>query len=313
MGQEIQAPYSDGKAKMNQLAKGLGWFSIGLGLAEILTPKRLSRWIGMGDDHPTLLPMLGMREMAAGIGILRNEQPAGWLWARVAGDMMDLAVLGSGYTSERAERDRLSAATAAVIGVTALDILCAQELGSGRPLSRYKQRDGSIHVEKSLAINRPIDECYRFWRDFRNMAQFMYHLQEVRIVDEQRSHWIANGPAGYSVEWDAVIEEDRPNEKISWRSLEGADVENRGSVYFEPGPSGRGTIIRVSMDYRPPMGSFGALVASLFGEEPEQQVYDDLRRFKQIVETGEITKSDASIGKLPHPGQPRRLEGERYE
>ena len=310
-GQMIHAAPASGQQNMNQLAKGLGWFSIGLGLAEILAPNRLSRWIGMGDDHPALMPLLGMREMAAGVGILRNERPASWLWARVAGDMMDLAVLGSAYTSDRAERERLSAATAAVLGVTALDILCAQELSSGRPLSRYTQPDGSIHIEKSLAINRPPDECYRYWRDFRNLGQFMGHLREVRVIDEKRSHWVAKAPARYSVEWDAIVAEDRPNEMICWHSVEGADVENRGTVRFERGPAGKGTIVRVTLSYLPPAGSFGAFVAKLFGEEPEQQVYDDLRRFKQILETGEITRSDASVGKLPHPGQPSGNNGGR--
>ena len=313
-GEQIQAAPSGRQGNLDQLAKGLGWFSIGLGLAEILAPNRLSRWIGMGDDHPALMPMLGVREISAGIGILRNEQPVNWLWGRVAGDMMDLAVLGSAYTSDRAERDRLTAATAAVVGVTALDIYCAQSMSSGQYLSRYTQPDGAIHVQKSLAINRPVEECYRFWRDFRNLGRFMSHLQEVRVIDDRRSHWVAYGPAGSRVEWEAAIAEDRPNEFIRWYSLEGADVDNRGSVRFEQGPAGKGTLLRASLEYYPPYGAAGAVIARLFGEEPQQQMYDDLRRFKQIIETGEITVSDASPGKMPHAGQPRtpgELEGGR--
>jgi uncharacterized membrane protein len=308
-GREIQAAPLNEQDSANQLARGLGWFSIGLGLAEILAPNQLSRWIGMGDDHPVMMPMLGFREIGHGIGILSNKRPAGWVWSRVAGDMLDLAVVGSAFGSENAERGRLSVATAALLGVGALDVICAQELSSGRPLSRYQRADGMIHVEKSLAINRPPGECYRFWRDFRNLGQFLKHVQEVRVLDDRRSHWVVNGPAGSSVEWDAEIGEDRTDELITWHSLPGANVDNRGAVRFEQGPGGRGAIIRVSLDYQPPAGKLGALAASLFGEEPQQQLYDDLRRFKQIVETGEVTKSDASIHRLPHSAQPSQIQG----
>lgn len=146
----------------------------------------------------------------------------------------------------------------------------------------------TLHVEKSLTIERPAEDLYNFWRDFTKLPRFMKHLESVNVSGDRRSHWVAHGPAGANVEWDAEITEDRPNELIAWRSLPGADVANSGSVRFEPATGGRGTVVRVSLDYTPPAGALGAAVAKLFGEEPRQQVEGDLRRFKNIMEAGEI-------------------------
>jgi uncharacterized membrane protein len=145
-----------------------------------------------------------------------------------------------------------------------------------------------LHVEKSLTVERPAEELYSFWRDFTKLPRFMKHLESVNVSGDRRSHWVAHGPAGTNVEWDAEITEDRPNELIAWRSLPGADVANTGTVRFEPATGGRGTVVRVAIDYTPPAGALGAAVAKLFGEEPRQQVEGDLRRFKSIMEAGEI-------------------------
>jgi uncharacterized membrane protein len=145
-----------------------------------------------------------------------------------------------------------------------------------------------LHAEKSVTINRSAEDLYRFWRDFTQLPRFMKHLDAVSVSGDRRSHWVAHGPAGTRVEWDAEITEDQPNELIAWRSLEGADIVNAGTVHFEPAAGGRGTVVRVSLDYRPPAGALGMAVAQLFGEAPQQQIEGDLRRFKNILEAGEI-------------------------
>lgn len=136
----------------------------------------------------------------------------------------------------------------------------------------------------------------------------MKHLESVQVLSDQRSRWIATAPMNNTVEWEAEITDDRPDELIAWRSLEGADVENNGSVRFERATGGRGTIVRVEIDYNPPGGIIGAAVAKLFGEEPGQQVQSDLRRFKQLMETGEVVLSEGALygtGKMAQrPGQP---------
>lgn len=145
-----------------------------------------------------------------------------------------------------------------------------------------------IKVVQVMTINKPAGELYRFWRDFENLPRFMKHLQAVRVQDERRSHWVVKGPAGRDVEWDAEIINEEEGRLIGWRSLEGADIANAGSVRFTPAPAGRGTEVKVTLEYNPPAGALGAAFAKVFGEEPGQQTAEDLKRFKQIMETGEL-------------------------
>jgi uncharacterized membrane protein len=286
------------------LARGLGWFSLGLGIAEVLAPRELGRLIGVRGDQTKLFRMLGAREIASGIGILLQRQPAASMWSRVGGDAIDLALLGTALSDPKADRGRLCAATTAVAAVTALDLFCSQQLSLR---SNARTPGSSMRVAQSIAINRPPEELYRFWRDFQNLPRFMKHLESVEVhkheagksastAPEQssgeRSHWVVKGPAGMTVEWDAEIIEDHPNEWIAWRSLEGADVDNTGSVRFERAPGNRGTVVRVRMQYAPPAGVLGATVAKLFGEDPAWQVKDDLRRFKQVMEIGEVITTE---------------------
>jgi uncharacterized membrane protein len=143
-----------------------------------------------------------------------------------------------------------------------------------------------IRVEKTVTVNAPPEELYRFWRDFTNLPRFLEHLEAVTVLDDKRSHWVTKGPAGTKAEWDAEIINEIPNELIGWRSVEGSQVDNAGSVHFTHTP--RGTEVKVVLRYDPPGGVLGAAVAKLFGEDPAHQVQEDLRHFKQIVETGEV-------------------------
>ncbi len=177
----------------------------------------------------------------------------------------------------------------------------------------------ALHVEKSVTINRSAEELYRFWRDLANLPRFMKHLDSVSVSGDRRSHWVAKGPAGTHVEWDAEITEDRPNELIAWRALEGADLANAGTVRFEPASSGRGTIVRVRFEYSLPAGVLGAAVATLFGAEPHQQVEGDLRRFKNIMEANEIPTTTgqpagkrSAIGSMLKP-EPKPAAAKAFE
>jgi uncharacterized membrane protein len=149
-----------------------------------------------------------------------------------------------------------------------------------------------IKVEKTVTINKPADELYRFWHNFEQLPTFMKHLQSVKVYDAKRSHWVANAPLGNNVEWDAEILEDRENEFISWASVEGADIDNSGFVRFKKAPGDRGTEVKVVLEYNVPGGGLTAALAKLFGEEPEQQIGDDLRRFKMLMEAGEIATTE---------------------
>ncbi|MHB8597968.1 MAG: SRPBCC family protein [Ktedonobacteraceae bacterium] len=142
-----------------------------------------------------------------------------------------------------------------------------------------------VHV---VTIDKAPEELYRFWRNFENLPRFMEHLQSVTVKDSIHSHWVANAPAGMSAEWNAEIINDRPNQLIAWRSVGDSQIGNAGSVHFTPAPGNRGTEVKVVLEYDPPAGRIGSLIAKLFGEEPNQQVREDLRHFKEIMEAGEI-------------------------
>jgi uncharacterized membrane protein len=144
-------------------------------------------------------------------------------------------------------------------------------------------RGEGIRVEQAVRVARPAEELYRFWRNLENLPRFMDHLESVQVIDDLRSHWVARGPAGTRVEWDAEIHNEVPGQLLAWRSLPGSEVDHAGSVHFEP-ESGDGTLVRVILRYDPPAGKVGAAVARLFGEDADTQVADDLRRFKQVME-----------------------------
>jgi uncharacterized membrane protein len=300
-----------------QIARGLGWFSLALGAPQVTAPGGFARFIGAPDNEETrtiVRTVVGMRELAAGAGILTRPRPAGVLWARVAGDAMDLALLGMAFTSRGAKRDRLAVATAGVVGVTVLDVYCALQLSrqSGMTVGRARG-DHGIRVKKAITVNRPPEDVYRFWHDFQNLPRFMDHLESVQTTGDRRSHWKAKAPAGRPVEWDAEVVDDRPNELIAWRSLDGADVPNSGVVRFQPAPGDRGTEVRVELEYTPPGGPVGATIAKLFGEEPDQQVGEDLRHFKQVMEAGEVVFSEATVHDHPYPARPPDGHTERLK
>jgi uncharacterized membrane protein len=289
-----------------QLARGLGWFSIGLGLAELLAPRAVARLCGGEGRHTAMIRMYGLREIAAGLMIFsEGRRPATGMWSRVMGDAMDIATLAAAYASPRTNKAGVAFGTVNVLAVTALDIMCAQELSRQRG---DVDETGAVRVSRSIVVNRSPEEVYRFWRDLENLPHFMLHLESVEVTGPRTSHWVTKGPAGTRVEWNAEIDVDRPNEEIGWRSTAGSDVQTTGSVRFEPRPGGRGTIVRVEFTYDIPGGALAATVAKLFNQAPEQQVYDDLRRLKQVLETGEVLRSDASPegtgGVKPRPARP---------
>ena len=153
----------------------------------------------------------------------------------------------------------------------------------------------AVKVERAVTIDKPRGELFAFWRNFENLPRFMEHLVSVRVDSPMRSHWQAKAPAGRTVEWDAEIVNEVPNEIIAWKSIGEPDVPNAGSVNFSDAPGGRGTIVRVTLDWEPPAGKLGALLSHFFSEEPDHQIREDLRKFKQLMETGEITTSARRI------------------
>jgi uncharacterized membrane protein len=289
------------------LADFLGMFSIGLGLAQVIAPETMSKVCGVSDaeGNRSVMRALGAREISHGLAILSRQQPEKAVWSRGAGEALDLALVGKVMANPENNRGRTLFATANVLAVTALDVMCARQLSmQPQTVANEGADSGIIRTRRAITVNRPVEEVYGFWRDFQNLPRFMRHLESVTVTGDRRSHWKAKAPAGQSVQWDAETLEDRPNELISWRSLPGSDVYNAGTVRFRRAPGDRGTEVRVELEYKPPLGKIGSKVAMLFREEPGQQVMDDLRHLKQVLETGEILLSDATKQRGPHPAQP---------
>ncbi len=208
----------------------------------------------------------------AAYGLKRRETPGG------AAALAGAALLYRGATGHCDVYQALGINTANGKGTGVL-----ADMGS----DTRKQLGGSrgIHVEQAVTVMKPVSEVYRFWRNFENLPKFMQHLESVAEREEGISHWVAKGPAGMKVEWDARIINEVDNTVIGWQSLEGSMISTAGSVNFRD--TGRGTEVRVHLQYNPPGGKLGAAVAWMLGEEPSIQVMDDLRRFKRLLETGE--------------------------
>jgi uncharacterized membrane protein len=172
--------------------------------------------------------------------------------------------------------------------------------------------EAGVRVDKAVTVAAPRPEVFGFFRNFSNLPRFMKHVEAVHETEAGRSHWVVRAPAGRTVEWDAVIHNEVPNERIAWRSLPGAQVDHAGSVLFTDAPAGRGTEVRVEMQYNPPAGVLGAAVAALWGEEPGRQVEEDLHRLKQVLETGEVPTTEGQpsgrISARAHKARQRTVE-----
>jgi len=282
-----------------RVGRGLGWFSIGLGLAEIAAPLTVARMIGV-RSNATLLRMVGLREILTGVGLLAQPEAPGWRWARVVGDVMDLALLGSSATRNGSEPGKAATASMAVLGVTAVDIAAGLSASSRDGEDGQEEGGGKKAI---LTIDRSPEECYRAWTDPAVLNRVMTGIESVQYKDGKRSHWIMRSPTGDSVEWDSEITEDVPNRRLAWRSTPESNFQSSGVATFDPAPGGRGTVVRMETKVE----SGGPLVARILGTMKGQK---DLLRFKQLMETGTIptTEGQASgrrsfVGKLVQKGE----------
>lgn len=239
----------------------------------------------------------------AGAAVPVRNLGIGERWASIIGGSL---LLGYGF-----RRRTLPGAAAAALGSNLLYSGCTgfscilqglgiHRTGEGRGPSTSVPYELGVRVDKSVTINKPRAEVYAFWRNFENLPKFMRHVHSVSRLDGNRSHWIAQSLGGRTVEWDAEMNNEVENQLIGWRTLPGSDVDSAGSVRFHTAPGGRGTEIHLSLQYNPPGGELGAAVLKLIGSDPARQIQEDLRRLKQLLETGEIATTQ---------GQPHGRDG----
>ena len=288
-----------------RIANGLGWFSIGLGVAEMLAPRQMAKLIGVPDGGRTntVLRLYGMREIAAGLGILLQDDPAPWLWSRVGGDVLDLSSLGKAIASDDTERGKAAFAAAAVAGITALDVYCAKRFGAESQDS--ESSSSATSITSTVIIDKSPEEIYSFWRDFENFPRVSRQVESVEITGPSSSHWKVRSPIGnVAFEWDSEITEDRRNELISWRATH-ISVPHSGTVTLSRATGDRGTKVLLRMDF----GGLGGKLGKLFSTVAREQANVTLHNLKQLLETGEVVQSDASI----HAGKHSARPPENYE
>jgi uncharacterized membrane protein len=234
------------------------------------------------------------------VGLLTQPEAPGWRWARVVGDVMDLALLGTSATKDGSDSRKTATASMAVLGITAVDI------AAGFSAASRNGEDGQEEDRPKkaiLTIDRSPEECYRAWTDPAVLNRVMTGIESIRYMDGKRSHWVMRSPNGDSVEWDSEITEDVPNRRLAWRSVPGAEFQSSGAVTFDAAPGGRGTIVRMETKVE----SGGPLVARILGAMKGQK---DLLRFKQLLETGTIPKTEGQpsgrrsfLGKIAQKGE----------
>jgi uncharacterized membrane protein len=276
------------ESALDNSAKALGWFSLALGTAEFLFPRRLAHAIG-APPKPITMRLMGLREVAVGVGILAAERKAGWIKARVAGDAIDLAMLKSSFDSRRGNRIRLACTVAGVAAVTAADVIYARKFAA-----RESSGTGRIRVEASMAVNKPAAECYEFWREAGNFPKFMKNVEAAQTNGDRTHLKVREGLATF--EWDAEITEEIPNEAISWRSVNSAKLPNSGSVRFEPRLGARGATVRLAMEFDSPAAGLRGMADGFLKTIARHRVRENLRRFKSVIECGEfpVTKGQPS-------------------
>lgn len=264
--------------------EGLGMLSLGIGLAALFAPRSVGKLTGL-RKHPGLLQLIGVREVTSGIGLLSGRQTEAWLWSRVAGDVVDLAVLAASNSSSR--RSRTVGTAAVVAAITAADIVAAVQHSRARRTAAPSE----VYVDHTIIVNKSPQECYAFWRQLDNIPRFSRRLRAVTSRENGESHWSMTLPGGGSLEWNSVLTVQRPGERLSWRSLTHEPFSHAGSVQFATAPGARGTFVTVSMHYRLPPAVSWSLVGFL-GRDPFGELREDLRRFKQLIETGEVATTE---------------------
>lgn len=293
-------PSSDGIKHGTGLSRGLGLLGLGLGVTELAFPRALAGAVGIdaGPGASAIVRALGIREIASGVAVLASPAHPAPLWARVIGDAIDLGLLGLALTARGSNRRRLALALGAIAGVAALDVVASRR----RTLARRR-----ADVIAAVTINKPPLEVYEFFRKLEQLPKFMDYLVSVEPLGPRRSRWTARLPIGGTVSWEAEILEDRPGSALSWCSVEGSPIQTRGRVTFTRTPGRNMTEVRVELQLAVLGRGPSTTLARLFARP---QIKGDLARLKQVLETGEVLYSDATVHRLPHAAQPS-LPGER--
>jgi uncharacterized membrane protein len=287
--------------RLQRTTTGLGLLSLGLGLFGSLAPGAASRILGAKDCDRTrrAIRAASFAQAVGGILVLTRRRATPWLWAGVAGDAIELALVANATSAGALPVSRALLTGAGFVG------LAITAAGAALRTSKVAP-DGlprNIHLNADVTVQRSTREVYQAWRDLQSLPRFMSHVESVS-PDGDKVRFRARLPVGMALEWEVELKEDVPGEKISWTSTEDSPIRNHGAVSFQPAPGNRGTQVHLVLDYEPPAGALGQAFMQLFGAVPREKMRADLRKFKQILETGSVMQSDASVHTGAHPARP---------
>ncbi|MBV9999268.1 MAG: SRPBCC family protein [Verrucomicrobia bacterium] len=246
------------------------------------------------EDRAGLLRTYGLREIVNGAGILAAKDPTPWIWARIAGDALDIATVATGLGDHNPKKDNVLLALAALTGATAADVICSRRLSQAQRTTLGPRGGGAeaTRIEASLTIEKPAEELYRRWSEPETLSKVMGHFAEIQASGDGRAHWQVRGPFGRALEWDMRTVEERPGEVLRWQALPGSHLPVEGSVRFRPAAADRGTVATLCFQFDPPGGVLGDTALKGLGGAPRLIASKALRRFKNLVETGEIPTTE---------------------
>lgn len=293
-------------ATIDAFARNLGWFSLGLGLAQVLAPRKVAGLIGIHDDGKSdaVMRLVGLRELGAALAVLTPANPSPGLWARVAGDAIDLTLLGRALGSSRSDRNRVLFAIASVLGISVVDLMASLRVAQ-EPSNTFEARQARpVRATAAITINAPATEVYRWWEGFQQAPRFIQNAASIEITGARTSRWTVSAPAGVTAAWDVEVTESSSNEQISWRTGEGSPLTGTGKVRFRPAPRNQGTEVIFEAELQLPGGELGKTIGGILAQAFGTQLGNDLRRLKQFIELGEVVQSDDSVVPGPSPAQP---------
>lgn len=287
------------------LSRALGWASLGLGIAQLAAPQRLADLAGLADGSRTraIVRLLGLREAATGAGILAGANPVPWMWGRVGGDAIDLALIASAIDTRGTNRTRLAGAAAITAGMTAIDAICSARLTMA-PAPRPAPPAEAVRVATAITVQAPSRRVYEALANAQTLPRFVESFAEIDVQDQRLTRWTVTLPGGMPLHWDVELTEEAPGERIAWRTREGSAFPASGQIDLRPSPANQGTEVRFTAAFDPPGGELGAKIGDLFTGAIGTKIHNDLRRFKQLIDLGEIVQSDASVAGGPHPARP---------
>lgn len=291
--------------RLRRYSDGIGLLGLGVGLFGLIAPGRVARLLGAKDCTRTrrMIALASLGQVTAAVGALTQRRLGPWLWARVASDTLDVAMIthATHLGAIPVRRALLAGAGLAGVGWVA----ASTSLRTARLAPNASARGFSVNV--AITIQRTTHEVYHAWRDLQSFPRFMSHVESVQL-EGGTVRFRARLPAGVPLEWEVKLTDDVPGSRISWESTPDSVLRNHGTVTFVPAPGNRGTEMRVILHYEAPAGALGQAFMKLSSALPREQMRADLRRFKQILETGSVMHSDASVHAGPHPARPEKIK-----